>query len=194
MQQLGAPLNRLIKDRSYTSGRISRLEARRKLLLDQLAEIEGQQARLDAHLSGVDAQIQALSRINVSQIRAIAPNEKISQAPHGHVMKGVVEFFRCRGDAPVRSDELQRVVAALSGYSLPKRKKLQQKTAHLCYVLKERGWLERLEDQAAPEVGRVYAVWRWVGNEVMNAVDKARGLHENILPPETTPAVVEPVR
>lgn len=193
MQQLGVPLNRLIKDRSYTSGRISRLKTRSKLLSAQLAEIETQQAQLEAHLAGVDAQIQALSRIEVSQIRAIAPNGKVSQAPHGHVMKGVVEFFRRRGNVPIRSDDLQKVVADLSGYSLPKRKKLQQKTAYLCYVLKERGWLERMEDQAAPEVGRVYAVWRWIGNEAMNAVDKARCLRGHGLSSEATPAIVEPV-
>lgn len=144
-------------------------------------------------MSEVDAQIQVLSRIKVAQIRAIVPNEKISQAPHGHVIKGVVEFFRSRGRVPIRSDDLQKIVAAISGYSLPKRKKLQQKTAYLCYVLKERGWLERLEDQAAPEVGRVYAVWQWIGNEAMNTVDKARGLHKDGLPSEAASAIVEPV-
>jgi hypothetical protein len=141
----------------------------------------------------VDAQIQELSRIKLEHIRAISPNQKISQAPYGHVLRGVVEFLRRRGPQPIRSDQLQQVVASLSGYSSPMRTKLKQRTSHICHTLKERGWIERLESQADPVLGRVFGMWRWIGNEAMNAVDKARGLHENRLPPETTPAVVEPV-
>lgn len=193
MQQLGFPLNRLIKERSHTSGRIKRLEAKRLLLITQAEEIRSQQTQLASKLAGVDAEIQALSRIKVEHIRAIAPSEKISQVPYGHVISGVVEFFRHRGSQPIRSDQLQQVVASLSGYSSPMRTKLKQRTSHICHTLKERGWIERLESQADPILGRVFGTWRWVGNEAMNAVDKARGLHKDGLPSEAASAIVEPV-
>lgn len=194
MQQLGVPLNRLIKERSYTSGRIKRLEAKRLELIAKAEEIRSRQTQLESKLEGVDAQIQELSRIKVEHIRAISPNEKISRAPYGHVMRGIVEFLRHRGPQPIRSDQLQEIVASLSGYSHPMRTKLKQRTSHICHTLKERGWIERLESQADPVLGRVFGMWRWIGNEAMNAGDKARGLHENRLASETTPAVVEPVR
>jgi len=58
----------------------------------------------------VDAQIQELSRIKLEHIRAISPNQKISQAPYGHVLRGVVEFLRRRGPQPIRSDRIERVL------------------------------------------------------------------------------------
>ena len=193
MQQLGTKLNRLIKDRSYTAGRRARLETEKQRLIARITEIDTLQRDLDASLSHIDTQIQAVSAINAEHIRATKPCGHISKASHGKVIQGVIDYFRRNSGRSIRTDELQRVVAELSGFTGGPRTKLSARTAEMCFVLKRRGWLERLPDSPEPELGRVFGVWRWVGNEAMNAVDKARGLNHDGSPTEALAAVVEPV-
>jgi len=192
MQQLGSKLNRL-KDRSYTAGRRARLETDKKRLIARIAEIEAQQKALDASLFQIDAQIRTLSSINTEHIRAVKPCEKISSVPRGKVIQGVVDYFRRNAGRPIRSDEIQRVVGELKGFTGGPRTKLKARTACICFILKKRGWLERLPDSPEPELGRVFGVWRWIGNEAMNAVDKARGLNHDSGSAEALAPVVEPV-
>ena len=193
MQQLGSKLNSLIKNRSYAAGRHARLESEKFRLLARLEEIEAKQLGLDEEISQIDEQIGELSRIDTDHIRPQKPSERVSNAPHGQVIKGVVEYFRDNAGIPIRTDALQLVVASLSGFTGGPRTKLSARTVEICWHLKQRGWIERLPDCRVPETGRTLGVWRWVGNEAMNAVDKARGLDKNSGSAETLAAIVEPV-
>lgn len=193
MQKLGTKLNRLIKDRSYTAGRFARLATEKQRLMKRIAEIEALQCELDASLSHIDTQIRVQSSINTEHIRAIKPSETQPKVKYGAIMRGAVEYFRRNGGRPIRTDELQLVIDGLSGFRGGPRTSLKNHTNRICRTLKLKGWLERLPDSPEPEVGRVFGVWRWVGNEAMNAVDKARGLNENSGSSETFTAIVEPV-
>ncbi|MDO8718876.1 MAG: hypothetical protein Q7K20_07830 [Polaromonas sp.] len=145
--QLGTKLNRLIKTRSYTLGRRTRLETERQRLMRRIAEIDSKQLELGVALVLLDSEITASSAINTSEIRATKPSQRLSKAPHGATMRGVVAYLRRSGGRPIRSDELQEVVRDVSGYDALMRTKLKQRTSYVCHILKKRGWLERLNDE-----------------------------------------------
>lgn len=166
MMQLGTPLNHLIRERAYLTGSLGEAKERLVALKQDIAALRKRIALGEEQLEALDHQILALSVIPLDDIRTIRAKPRLSAAPHGRVMAGVIRFFQQSASRPVRVDELHRLVATLSGYRVGievTQRQVTDRTKDICGRLKGRGLLERLENSMNPDTGITYGVWRWIG-------------------------------
>lgn len=192
--QLGAHLNRLIKERAYLTGSLEVARERLTVIEKEVTALKEALTVGDARREILDQRILALSQIPLDDIRPIRAIPRISKAPHGKVIAGVIQFFQQSAGRSIRSDELQRLVASLSGCRIGievTKRQLKFRVANICFRLKQRGVLERLDSSKNSDTGGTHSVWRWIGPAPQS--DAQSGERSLGFPPKTEPTVVEPI-
>ncbi len=201
MSNLGNILHRLIEFRAKATGRLAVVDLEIADLLKKVAALKAERKELSTKIVQCDGQINELSLIDVSDIRAIGTNTRHQLSPYGLAMKSVVAFFRSRAGESIDTDELATFLLKHHYATGTPNRVVMERIRNMCHVLSKRGVLERGESRRREKSNQLVGVWRWVGNEVMNSFDQPNDklpndpeLAEVIdLPSMTLAAVVNPV-
>lgn len=157
----GIKLSRAIRERSYSSAAIVRMEKRVELLLVELASARSDLDVAKEYLASLDQKIASLSAINVSEIRHINKTPKSGLFKHGDLASAIVQVLK-DAQAPLETPKIIILVARMLDLPIDNSKdwaetRLRIKKQLQAYA--KRGAIERHHDLHSSKIG----AWKWVG-------------------------------
>lgn len=159
---LGTKLSRLVRRRAYLGGDIIRLDARVVELRNSLAAAEKAAQDAKEELQALDGEIETLSEIDVTDIRAIRATPRTTEGRHGQFVRELVRVLR-EADSPVDTEDL--VAHMASTFSVPISTREQRKCAE---DMVRRRLNELREDSAVIRLpsapGKRTGIWRWIAD------------------------------
>lgn len=167
---LGVHLSRLVRERAYRAGELSKIERREAALRQKLAPLirehqELRRARREnqARIAELDGELKEQgAELDLDAIRPIVATPRRYVAKHGTFRAALVEYLIARQDTPIPTAPIVEHMAAK--FSMPTTTAQEHRTAmrvvsrelrELVYI----GAVERLIDLKNPSLRR----WRWIG-------------------------------
>jgi hypothetical protein len=154
---LGVPLARLIRQRAYQAGEISRVGERVGVLLENVQriqrELEIEQARkasLESRLQETDRKIESFATyLDVNDIRSIRPTPRSGQFQHGDLTRFLVDLLKST-EKPIPTSLIVQTAASYFGFAMTTAEERDQSSRRVKQPLKvmsRKGAVKRLHDR-----------------------------------------------
>ena len=159
---VGTKLSRLIKERAYLTGSLPELDGQIAELKLQIRKSKAMAKEARQRIEQVDWQIQALSAIDTTQIRAIRRTPRRLQAKHGAFVGELIQILR-EDPLPVRTEDI--VAHMVQVFNMPQstpheREHTRKRITRCLRNLVSKGAVKRLHDPRQTISG----LWCWTGS------------------------------
>lgn len=165
-RRLSTKLLRLIRERSYLAGEVTRLE---QVVAERLADLEQAQARVaaaKAQLAEMDTTITTLEpTLRPDDIRSQRRIPRRYPTAHGRIVDTLVEVLQEAGPQGITSRELTRqllLVFPMDVSSSDLYEDARHRFRRPLLTLKKRGVVEQIGEEKTPG-GKTVVRWRWIG-------------------------------
>ena len=155
-------MNRLIRERAYLSGSLAEVEDKTSALKAQLSALRRDKRKILVRLGEIDEVIEALSRIQVGQIRPIRAMPRQYVKKHGDFRKELIRVLQ-DVNGPIPMSHLVQYMA--EAFDLPRNNPAERERAtelvrRPLNIFRQKGAVIRLPTLK----GTTEGIWQWNNN------------------------------